>query len=170
MDKRRKTKERGGRGFTVVELLLAMGILTILMTIIMRVFVELVETRLESQATSAVVTDSRFILERLDYDTRRADSVATPANPGDSGSTLELVVEGTSYSYSLSGGNLILTRGAVSEQVNSAGTRVTSASFTKVGGATGNVNVKVEIGLESVTETVAGKETTELRTTIGDRL
>jgi len=164
----RNTKKRSG--FTLVELLIAMGILTILMTIIMRVFLQIIEMRLEAQADSAVAQDSRYVFSRLAYDISRASSVVTPANPGDETTSLVLDIGGTTYTYAVdTDGRLTLSDGVNTNEVTSEGSRVTSIGFTKRGDGAQIESVSVNIYLESKIQKVNGPSTFEIITTIGVR-
>lgn len=119
------------RGFTLVELLISMGIMTILLVILTEVFGSILNMRVGSEAVSAIAQDSRFVLSRLSYDVGRATSITTPAIGQDS-STLTLVIDGVDYVYSLSGNNLTLSvNGGASSVVNSNGTSLSALTFTR---------------------------------------
>src|SRR5687768_16701793 len=94
------------KGFTLVELLIVMGLFGILLTVVTDMFVSTLSLQTESAAHSSVSQDGRFILSRLSYDIERASSITTPASLGASGSTLSMVVGGVAYSYALAGSNL----------------------------------------------------------------
>src|SRR5688572_12402979 len=96
-------------GFTLVELLITMGLLSIFMLVITDIFAAVVDVRTESEATSAVSEDSRFLLARLSYDVQRASAVTTPAALGGASGTLGLTIGGVAHTYAVSGGNLQLT-------------------------------------------------------------
>ena len=68
------------RAFTIIELLIYMGLLAGLITILGTVLSQVIDVQLESQAISAVEQDGRFILARLNYDLHRVASVTTPAS------------------------------------------------------------------------------------------
>ena len=96
------------KGFTLVEILLYMALLSIFLLTLVDILVSILDVQLESQATSAVDIDSRFVSNRLGYDVLRADSVILPANLGDVSDSLTVSVGASQYTYSLSGGNLVL--------------------------------------------------------------
>lgn len=157
-------------GMTLVELLLAMGIISILMTVIFGVFMQVIEMKLNAEAESAIAEDSRYIYSRLAYDINRADSIVTPTVPGDTSDSLILTIGGTNYTYMLNGTNqLTIDDGTGEISMNSAGTTVSSLNFSKVAGSEGAESVKVEIELESVTERVQGSVQDTIKTTIGTR-
>jgi prepilin-type N-terminal cleavage/methylation domain-containing protein len=101
------------KGFTLIELLLYMGIFSILLTVSLQMFGSVFELQLESQATSSVDVDGKFILNRFGYDITRADSITIPVSVGQSSSSMTIVINGQSFSYGLSGGNLNLTNSAL---------------------------------------------------------
>lgn len=167
---RRQLIKRKGSGFTLVELLLAMGIMSILMTIIMRVFLQIIEMRLDSEAESAVAQDSRYVYSRLAYDIGRASSITTPANPGDTSSTIVLVIEGTTYTYAVdASGDLTVNDGTGPVDLTSAGTVVSSAIFTHVGDGAEAYSVQIDMDLESKIQRVRGPANFAINTTIGVR-
>lgn len=66
------------RGFTLVELIIVMGMTSIFIVVLSDIFVGIAANRLESEATASVAEDGRFILAKLTNDIQRADSVITP--------------------------------------------------------------------------------------------
>jgi prepilin-type N-terminal cleavage/methylation domain-containing protein len=70
------------KGFTLVEMLIYMGLLTIFLAVIGNIFFSIIDLQLESQATSSVSESGRYLLSRISYDVRRAQSITTPASPG----------------------------------------------------------------------------------------
>lgn len=115
-------------GFTLVELLMVIGILGILMTILFQVFGSILTMKLRSEATTAVAQDGRYLLARLSYDVSRATSVSIPNS-----TTLNLGIGGTTYSYTLDGLTLKLTVGAgSSERVTSILSQINSITFTEL--------------------------------------
>lgn len=67
-------------GFTLVELIIVMGMTSIFVVVLTDIFVSLTATKIESESTAAVVEDGRFIMSRLAYDIERADAVVAPEN------------------------------------------------------------------------------------------
>src|SRR5207253_6251537 len=102
------TSRSSKRGFTLVELLIYMGILAILIYVLTDILYSFVSTQASSESNAAVTQDGRYIYSRLIYDINRAQSVSGPANLGDSSNNISLVINGTNYSYSVAtpSGNL----------------------------------------------------------------
>ena len=107
------------KGFTLVEILLYMALLSIFLLTLVDILVSVLDVQLESQATSAVDIDSRFISSRLNYDILRASAIVTPASLGDVSDNLVMTIGGAGYTYSLSGGNLVLNDGSSGNNLNS---------------------------------------------------
>lgn len=157
------------RGFTVVELILYMGILTILLTVLTEVFGSILDTQLESQAVSSVEQDARFILSRLTYDIMNAQSITTPINLGDQTQTLQLTKSGIDYTYSVAGGNFSLTDNFGTDQLNSFDSTISNLSFTRLGASSGKPTITIEFTLTSLTRQAKGPETKSFQTTVGLR-
>ncbi|OGH16623.1 MAG: hypothetical protein A3C30_04305 [Candidatus Levybacteria bacterium RIFCSPHIGHO2_02_FULL_40_18] len=162
-------KPKNGAGFTLVELLLYMGILSLFLLVQTQIFTSVLGVRLESEANSQVSQDSRFIMARLIYDINRAENIAVPATPSAVTDSLELIIDGTSNIYSLSAGNLLITNSQGSDNLNSFGTRISNLSFKKLGNVGGKNTVTISLTLTSVTQREAGPETRTVQTTSGLR-
>lgn len=156
------------KGFTLVEIILYMALLSIFLIVLTDIFVSILDVRRESEATSAVEQDGRYILNRFMYDIPRASSVTTPASLGGSGSTLAIVIGGTNYTYSLSGGNLQLNDGTINN-LNSSGTSLSDISFQRIGNSGGKDTIKIQFTLTSVTTRPKGSEVRTFQTTVGRR-
>lgn len=157
------------RGFTLVELILYMGLLSIFLVVLTDIFVSIFDIKTESEATSAVEQDGRYILSRLSYDLRRADAVNIPLNIGQTTDNLVLSVGATSYSYQESGGNLVINDGQP-DNLNSSETRISAApTFERVGNPGGKETIKLEFTIESRTQRDSGPETRTYQMSIGRR-
>lgn len=115
------------KGFTLVEMLMVMGIMSILVVILAEVFGSILTMKLRSEATTAVAQDSRYLLSRLYYDISRASDITST-----SGDSLSLVIDGVEHLYSLADSTLTLAVGGGSSQaLSSIGSRVTGLTFTR---------------------------------------
>lgn len=159
-------------GFTLIELLLYMGIFTILLTVTLQMFGSIFDIQLESQATSSVEADGRFILSRFSYDLSRAQGISAPLSPGISNPTLSIIISGQTFTYSLNGGNLLLENSGTgtSDHLNSIETSVSDVSFLRlVGGEGGKDVIQMSFTLTSEVTQRSGKEVTAFQTTAGVR-
>ncbi len=141
-------------GFTIVELLLYIGLLTIFMTIVTRLFTGITDEQLSAEAAGAVEQDSRFLYNRFAYDIPRASGIVN------AGSSLTLVIDGVQISYQLNNGNLL----RLGDALNSAGTRISDLSFSQVG-----KSVQMKFTITSTTQTVRGADSKTIETTIALR-
>lgn len=157
------------RGFTLVELIIYMGLLVIFLLVLSNIFASILDVRTESESISAVEQDGRFIMARLSYDINRATSVSTPASLGGSGSSLTLVIGAVNYTYALSGGNLVLTNDLGTNNLNSSESTISSLSFQKLGNSGGKETVKIQFTVNSVAQRDKGAETQTFYITGGRR-
>lgn len=164
------------KGFTLIELLLYMGILSILLMVLVGLFGGIVNVNLESQATSAVSSDGRYMLERMTYDVRQATSISTPAVGSTSATVQFTKADGKTYTYMLTAGqngqeNLVLSDGTNTDQLNSYGTSVSNLAFTRLAttGTTGNTTITVAFTLTSTIRDQKGYQQENFQTTIGTR-
>jgi type II secretory pathway pseudopilin PulG len=156
-------------GFTVVELLLYMGLLAIFLTIISQIFVASIDTQLEAEAESSIQQDSKFILARMQYDLQNASSISEPPVSGSSSGMLQFVSGGLTKSYQLNGTTLEFSDGSGTYQLNSVTTRITDLSFTRRGVPGGKPYVTAVFTVTSVTTRNSGPETQTFQTTLGIR-
>ncbi len=122
------------QGFTLVELLLYMGIFSILVVALFQLFTSIIDTQIESQSFSSVFSDGQYVLNRFRYDMQRAKSIITPSSPGEQGTTAKISIDNAAYTYSLVNGNLVLTNEMASTtgQLNSIDTTVSNLNFTRL--------------------------------------
>lgn len=167
--KRKISKLRDSRGFTLVEFLLYMALLSIFLLTLTDLFTAILNVRLESEATSTVEQDGRFILARLAYDIPQASSITTPLSLGSTASTLQMTISATTYTYALSGSDLNLTIGASTNKLNGSETSISGLSFKKLGNAGGKETISIQFTLSSKTQRPSGPEIRTFTTTIGRR-
>ncbi len=134
-------------GFTLVELLLFMGLFTGFLTVLSALFVSTLDTQAESVASANLDQNSWYLLSRFQYDFGQASSVVFPVNNGDVDTILTLDQSGTPVSFSLASGQLIITRGGVSSALTSDGITVSNLSFQRLGSDDGAVTVTVHMEL-----------------------
>ncbi|MBI4097708.1 MAG: type II secretion system protein [Candidatus Levybacteria bacterium] len=160
------------RGFTLVELLLYMGFFSIILVVTLQMFGSVFDAQIESQATSSVATDGRFILSRFNYDMARAQSISDPTLQGIPNAALAIVIEGTTFTYSLDSGDLLLTDSSNStiDQLNSEATSVSDLSFIRLaGGENGKDVIQLSFTLTSEAIRKTQKEIVTFQTTAGLR-
>ena len=157
------------KGFTLVELLIYMGLISILMVMITQLFGSIFDVKVESEASSSVEQDGRFIFSRLIHDIQRSTAITTPLSYGASSSSLVLTIEGVSYTYAVSGGTLQLTNDIGTNSVNSSQTAVSDMTFQKIGDETANETVQISFTISSIAQRTSGSEVRTYQTTVGRR-
>jgi hypothetical protein len=158
---------QGRQGFTIVELIIYTGILTIFLYVLTNIFTSVLDMQLESESTGPVVADGRYILSRFTYDITHASAIITPSTLGGESTSLVLRVGASDYTYSLSNGNLTLTTPLGAADINSYGSRVSNVSFRRYGNAGGKNSVRIVFTLTSTTTRQSGSEIRDYQTTIG---
>ncbi len=160
------------KGFTLIELLIYMGIFSILLAVTLQMYGSVFDLQLESQATSSVNVDGRYIAERFRYDVSRASSITIPSLIGASGSAMTIVANSQNISYGLDDGNLILENSitGTSDQLNSNETKVSNLSFLRIeGDSNGKDILQISYTLTSEANRRSGKEVVNFKTTGGLR-
>lgn len=157
------------KGFTLIELIMSMGIMAILIGVMTGIFGSTIDASLDSQATSGVDQDGRFIVARLAYDMQRASQIVTPAVPGSTTNpSLTIKINSIDYTYSLSGsGNLQLTDNTGPNNLNSNTTQVSNLTFQRLGIGDTTDTVQVKFKLTSRIRETKGSETKDFQTTLG---
>ncbi len=143
-------------GYTMIELLIVIGILAILISVLSQVFGSIMTMKLSSESHSSLAENSRYLLARLTYDLSSADSITTPV-VGSSGTTLVLVRNGETITYSLTSN--VLSRGSnliASDRLTSSDTLVTSLNFVRGASIGSSQSISVAATLSS-TVIVPGK-------------
>lgn len=159
--------------FTLIELIVYMGLVSIILLTISQLFVTVLGSKLESEALSSVVQDGRYILARLTYDINRAKDITSPVNIGESNATLQIINNdsGTdnNYSYYLQNGNLILNNNFGLNQLNSIDTQISNLNFTRLGNPAGKNSIKFSFTITSKIIKQSGFELENFETTVNLR-
>ena len=158
------------KGYSLIELVLYIGILAILLAVLTSIFTSIVDVQLESSATSSVNQDGRYLLSKLLYDVKSSSSIVIPATPGTQSSTLQLTINSINYTYSLNGSsNLQVVNNTTNEVnvLNSYDTTISGLTFTRIGNGGSNDTVRVSYTVKSRTTQRSGQETKTFTTTLG---
>lgn len=153
------------KGFTIVELLLYMGLFSILLIVLVDIFVSILDVQIESEAYSTVVQDGRFMTSRLLHDLHNAQSILVPSGNGSQSATLQLVVDGVPYSYSAVGGNLQLTTNNGTDFLNGYNTTVSNIVFKRYGNINGKPTVQINFTLTGKVQRNSGQEKKDFQIT-----
>ncbi|HZZ98694.1 MAG TPA: hypothetical protein VFG51_02050 [Candidatus Saccharimonadia bacterium] len=162
-------KYLGTKGSTLVELLLYMGLISILLVVMTTMFLSALDVQQSSQSTSSAEQEGNYLLTRLAYDIHRASSVTTPAALGSSSPTLTLVISGASYTYSVSNGQLSLVQGITSEFLSGFDTTISNLSFTRLGNVTGKPTLKISFTVHGLGTSSQPEEIRQYQSSVGLR-
>lgn len=168
MHKFTKTIKRD-EGFTLVELIVYFGIFSFLLLILTNIFSSSLASQLESESLSSVEQDGRFILLRLSRDIQSADSISLPLATGDTNSSLQIIISGETYTYSLSNGNIVLSNNYGANQLNNFNTTISDLNFSRIGNINGKNTIKVNLTITSHAILNGQPESKLLESTIGTR-
>lgn len=152
-------------GFTIVEMLIYMGILAVLTITLTRLFSGILNVQLESEATSAVESDSRFLYQRFSHDLGRATAITVPSEVGEVTNTLSILIGSDTHTYALSGGNFVLTNMNGTDVLNSYATQISNVTLRKLGSVNGKQAVQIRFTITSVTERPSGPESKNIQMT-----
>jgi hypothetical protein len=139
------------KGVTIVELLIYLGLSTIMLVVLSELFVSILDESVKTQNYSAVQTDGRYILGRLKTQLNNATAVVTPANLGETSYELVLIISGATHRYYIINTKLYLSDGTGDYLISHLDTRITGVVFTR----TGNIGGKPVILIEFVSSTGA---------------
>lgn len=156
------------KGTTLVELMMYMGLLVILLSILTTIFVQIIDAQLESQASSAVEQDGRYMLAKLMYDINSADAILSPAL-GNTGISMQLSKGGKTYTYILNGENLQESSLLGTNVLNSYDASVSALTFQQLGKTGGKNSVQVTFTLTSKVRRQSGFEVRNFQSTGGIR-
>ncbi len=158
-------------GFTLIEMLLYMGILSILIGVITTIFAQTMDMQMESESTSEVDQSGRYILMRLVTDIHDASQIISPAALGESTNTLTIQINGITYTYALdANNNFTVSDGTETFLLNQQSTQVSDVQFTRLGDDLSKKNtIKISYTVKSLITTHTGNETKVFNTTVGIR-
>lgn len=139
------------RGFTLIELMIYMGLLSIFLFVMTDLLASTLDIRANSTSNSAVVLEAEYLRRRLEYDVHRSTAISAPST-GASGSTVSLTIGGSTYSYASSSGSLVLTTGGVSYPLTNDAVQLTSFSVSRVGNGNANDTLRFAFTLDSTTQ------------------
>lgn len=118
-------------GYTLIELLIVIGILSILISVLSQVFGSIMTMKLSASSHTTLSQDTRYLLARLTYDLSQADTINSPTI-GSSGTTLVLTKNSETITYSLSGTTLSRGSNLVStDHLTSNNTNISALNFVR---------------------------------------
>src|SRR3990167_9289602 len=131
--KQNKTTEQfcGSGGFTFIELILYVAIVTIILSALVPFAWSAIETGVKSAVQQEVNANARYISERIKYEIRNSTGINSVAATSISLATSIPSTNPTIIDRDLPTGNIRITQGAASPvNLNSANTVINSLTFT----------------------------------------
>jgi len=121
--------KKNNHGFTLVELLLYIGIASVLLVVISLFLSTILEARLKQQSMMEIESQGTQIMEQITQAIRNAEGINSP-NPGGSSSTLSLAMSNGNNPtlFALSSETLNITEGATSP-IPLSNDRITVSDF-----------------------------------------
>ena len=160
---------RSTRGFTLMEFLVSMALMSLFLLVLTDLMTGMLSLQTESDATSSIIKDGRYIMQRFDYDINRATSVTTPAALGGSGATLAIIIGGVTHTYSVSAGSLQVVNNLGTINLDGAGSTISGFSVQRLGDVGGKDTVRITFTATSVALRNGVAETRTFTTTVGRR-
>lgn len=157
------------KGFTLIELIMYIGLFSILLLVMTQIFTWILDIQLESQATSSIFQDGQYITNRISYDIQRAQSIILPATNGQSTNNLELNIDGTTYIYTIINNNITVSNNLDTNALNSSNTNISNLTFKRVGNTSGKDTVNLSFTITSNIRRPSGYQTRNFQTTVGTR-
>ena len=164
------------KGYTLIELVIYMGLLGMLLVILSQFFIGALNVQLVSKADSAVEQDGAYLLQRLTYDLHRATAVTQPSL-GQTVATLSATIVDSgvnnSYIYTIDGENMMLTIAGSPVQLNSDQSTISNFSLSRIGNSgqlqTAKDTIRVAFTVKSKAITSSGAQSLDYQTTISLR-
>lgn len=115
-----------------MELLVYMAILSVIVVILANSFLSLVRGRNQISGRGEVSSALRFAAAKINQDIKSASSVGIPASMNATSSSLQVVSDGVTITYDVSGGQLRRNIGGGPEAITSSLVTITNLVFTRL--------------------------------------
>ncbi len=135
------------RGFTLLELLIYMGLFSGLLTILSAFFISTLETQSDAATAANLDADSWYLMSRFQHDLYQANSIVSPSSDGETTGTLTLNFEDHQVHYLLSDDKIIIVEDDQSASLLSNSITASNLSFTRLGNGEDATSITVEVEL-----------------------
>lgn len=163
--------KKSTNGFTLVEMLIYMALLSVFIIVLSSMFLSLFDAKFESNTTTYIEQDNKYIFARMSYDIRRADIINSPQATVSASSKIQklsLTSGSETIEYSLNNGNLILSVNGVADILNNSQIEVNDLNFKRYSGSDNDL-IEVIIKLNSKSAAVKDEEAKVYKMLIGTR-
>lgn len=118
-------------GFTILELILYMGILSLISVILANSYIALLRGRGQAETRSDVNANLRLVVDRIASDVKNANAIVLPSSAGSSGGTLQLTRNGVTVTYDTAAGR-VRRATSTGEFLSGPTVSVNTLSFTRI--------------------------------------
>lgn len=140
------TKARNS-GFSLLELLLYIAVLSIVMTMLVGVFFSINRSRGRVEAQSEVNSSLRFAVERIGQDIKSSSQISTPVAAGNTSNNLVINNDGPTIEYCINANMLRRQESGTcdgnSPTITSDKVKIESLSFSRIENSNANFNKKI---------------------------
>lgn len=143
------------KAFTLVELLIALGMFAMLFMVVSDVLGSIMRTRVISSAENEIARESSWILTRMGYDVSRADAIIFP-EAGSSSDNLVLMINGNPYTYKVFNEKLVFGESGSEEPIIDEGVKIVDLTITRMQDLAGKANVQINLTLVSTARIAGG--------------
>jgi hypothetical protein len=137
-------------GFTLVEVLIYMGLLTGFLLVISAVFSITISTQTDVVQSQQIDQDTQYLIAKIQYEVQNADSITTPAANGDTASSFAIVSSGTTYTYFVEDDQLKVSDGIEENVLTSPDVRVTSLDILRLGNTYGLSALSFDLTIQNI--------------------
>ncbi|MCA9370033.1 MAG: prepilin-type N-terminal cleavage/methylation domain-containing protein [Pseudomonadales bacterium] len=160
---------RINKGFTLVELLIYMGLSMLFLVVTSALLVTALEHKLAAESFNSLEQESQFIALRLAYDIEESTSITTPSALGVPDTNMVLVTDGVPSSVSSIDGVLVFQRLGQAYPLHSSDVVTDSFQIVRLGYPGGNNTLTIDLSLRSAIQENAGQRTKHVHFTVGER-
>lgn len=132
-----RRSSKNNKGITLVELLIYIGLSTIILVVLSELFMSVLDESIKNQSYSTVQHDGRYIMARLRYQVNNSDSISQPAALGVQDSELVATSAGRTYRFYAANNLFYLNDGTGDYLMSSLDSKITDVVFTRLGNSGG---------------------------------
>jgi len=166
----RMNNRKAKRGFTLVELLIYLGIFSGFVTLLSGLFIAILDAQQDMIQNARLEQDMHYLFSRIQYDVARAQDLILPASNGAVETELHLNIGGNIVSYYLESDKLkILEEGSTALSLNSYGVLIDSIEFQRLANTNGKASVRVSLDLKTDENDTSLQEQQSMVSTFGLR-
>lgn len=157
------------QGFSLVELLLYMGLLSVFLVVISTFFVSILDVQSRALSSSELEENSKFISNRLKYELRSAESATNSAELGAASSSIVLIRDSVSYTFSVLDNTLQRASASATVVLHDDDVQLSNFSVVRVGNEGQFDTFIIDYSLTSATQVGGDADQRDYQLTVGMR-